>query len=281
MWGVGALSAQAQEVVVKAGDVIVTTTDLQAELARMPEANRRAMLANKNNLTTIANNLMVRRLLAQEALRDGLDKDPLNEAQLQISRDRALSDMRLAAMDQENNPSPAALEAYALEQYRVNQARYERPAQTRASHILLEDKGEDSLLRAKALVEKLRTGASFADFAKEHSTDPGSAARGGDLGFFAAGAMVRPFEDGVNALAKPGDISEPVKSQFGWHIIRLDERRPKAVAPFEEVKDKLVADARTALLNQSRQAKVANFQKEIEGNLTAIEAFIEASKKTP
>ncbi|MDP3520563.1 MAG: peptidylprolyl isomerase [Hydrogenophaga sp.] len=277
----GAFGAQAQEVVAKAGVASVTTLDLKAELARIPEANRRAMLANPNALTTIANNLLVRRLLAQEAVRDGLDKDPLNQAQLQISRDRALSDMRLATMDLQNNPSPAALDAYALEQYRVNQARYERPAQTRASHILLEDKGTDSLAQAKVLVEKLRAGASFAELAKEHSTDPGSAARGGDLGFFAAGAMVRPFEDGVNALEKPGDISEPVKSQFGWHIIRLDERRPKSIAPFEEVKDKLVADARTALLNQSRQAKVANIQKEIEGNLNAIEAFIEASKKAP
>lgn len=247
----------------------------------MPEANRRAIMVNPNALTTLANNLIVRRLLAQEALRDGLDKDPVNQAQLQISRDRALSDMRLATMDVQNNPTTAALEAYAQEQYRINQSRYERPAQTRASHILLEDKGPESLQQAKALVEKLRAGASFADLAKEYSTDPGSAARGGDLGFFAAGAMVRPFEDGVNALANAGDISDPVKSQFGWHIIRLEERRPKSIAPFEEVKDKLVADARTALLNQSRQAKVANFQKEIEGNLSVIEAFVESNKKAP
>jgi len=275
------VAAHAQDVVAKAGNVSVTTVDLKAELARIPEANRRAMLTNSNALTTLANNLLVRRYLAQEALRDGLDKDPVNQAQLEISRDRALSDMRLAIMDQQNNPSTSALEAYAREQYRVNQARYERPAQTRASHILLEDKGPESLQQAKVLVDKLRAGASFADLAKEHSTDQGSAARGGDLGFFAAGAMVRPFEDGVNALAKPGDISEPVKSQFGWHIIRLDERRPKSVAPFEEIKDKLVAEARTSLLNQSRQAKVANIQKEIEGNLTVIEAFIEANKKAP
>lgn len=276
-----ALNAQAQEVVAKAGNVSVTTMDLKAELARIPEANRRAMLANTNALTTLANNLLVRRYLAQEALRDGLDKDPINQAQLQISRDRALSDLRLATLDQQNSPSASALDAYALEQYRVNQARYERPAQTRASHILLEDKGPESLVQAKTLVEKLRAGASFADLAKAHSTDPGSAAKGGDLGFFAPGAMVKPFEDGVNALSKPGDISEPVKSQFGWHIIRLDERRPKSVAPYEEVKDKLVADARTQLLNQSRQTKVANIQKEIEGNLSAIEAFIESAKKAP
>lgn len=276
-----ALNAQAQEVVAKAGNVSVTTMDLKAELARIPEANRRAMLANTNALTTLANNLLVRRYLAQEALRDGLDKDPINQSQLQISRDRALSDLRLATLDQQNSPSASALDAYALEQYRVNQARYERPAQTRASHILLEDKGPESLVQAKALVEKLRAGASFADLAKAHSTDPGSAAKGGDLGFFAPGAMVKPFEDGVNALSKPGDISEPVKSQFGWHIIRLDERRPKSVAPYEEVKDKLVTEARTQLLNQSRQTKVANIQKEIEGNLSAIEAFIESAKKAP
>lgn len=272
--------ASASDVLAEGRGVQVTVQDVQNEVRGMPEPNRRAALNSPRTVATIANNLLVRRILAQEAVRDGLDRDPEVVVQLAVLRDRVLSDARLARMDIQNAPSDAALEAYAREQYRLKPERFEQPAQTRASHILIDNTGPESLEQAKKLVADLRAGANFAELAKTISTDKGSGAKGGDLGFFPAGRMVRPFEDGLNALQNPGDISEPVESQFGWHIIRLDERKPKSVRPFDEVKATLMAEARTALLSQSRVLKVQDMQKDIEMKREAIEALA-ASNASP
>lgn len=272
--------ASASEVLAEGRGVQVTVQDVQNEVRGMPEPNRRAALNSPRTVATIANNLLVRRILAQEAVRDGLDRDPEVLVQLAVLRDRVLSDARLARMDNQNAPSDAALEAHAREQYRLKPERFEQPAQTRASHILIDNTGPESLEQAKKLVADLRAGANFAELAKTLSTDKGSGAKGGDLGFFPAGRMVRPFEDGLNALQNPGDISEPVESQFGWHIIRLDERKPKSVRPFDEVKATLMAEARTALLSQSRVLKVQDMQKDIEMKREAIEALA-ASNASP
>ncbi|KZS00483.1 putative Peptidyl-prolyl cis-trans isomerase NIMA-interacting 4, partial [Daphnia magna] len=115
--------------------------------------------------------------------------------------------------------------------------------------------------QAQEVLAKLKGGAKFEDLAKEFSKDPGSAARGGDLGFFGEGRMVKPFEDAVKALAKPGDISELVESQFGFHIIRLEERQAKTTRTFEEVKPQLMAESRADLLSQKRVQKVQDISK--------------------
>jgi peptidyl-prolyl cis-trans isomerase C len=107
--------------------------------------------------------------------------------------------------------------------------------------------------------------------AKELSKDPGSAARGGDLGFFGEGRMVKPFEDAVKALAKPGDISDVVESQFGFHIIRLEERQAKTTKTFEEVKGQLMTESRGEILSQKRVQKVQSITNTMKFDDKAIE----------
>lgn len=259
--------------------VVVTTNDVLSELRRAPEADRQAALARPETLQQIANNLLVRRLLAAEAERDGLAADPIVAATISIARDRALSDARLARLDAQNIPNEAALDAYARNVYQANGAKFEVPAQTRARHILLANSGPESLQKAKDLLAQLRAGASFEELAKANSTDPGSAARGGDLGFFAAGQMVRPFDDAVNALAKPGDLSEPVESQFGYHIIRLEERKEKRRQTYEEVRPQLLAEARTTILNEARVEKVRSLTKDMVIDHAAIEALSKSAAR--
>lgn len=252
---------------------VVTLDDLNAELLRMTEASRQKVLSNPETIQQVATNLLVRRVLAFEAQRDGLAKLPLVAAALNIASDRALSDARLAKLDEQNSPSDAALEAYARNAYQASGARFEKPAQTRARHILIDNKGPESLAKANELLAQLRAGASFEDLAKANSTDAGSAARGGDLGFFGAGQMVRPFEDAVNTLNKPGDLSAPVESQFGYHIIRLEERREQSRQPYEAVRTVLMNEARIPLTNEARIAKITSINKEVSFDKDAIEAL--------
>jgi peptidyl-prolyl cis-trans isomerase D len=135
--------------------------------------------------------------------------------------------------------------------YEANAARYTAPEERRASHILVKaDAGASADERAKAkakaeqlLAEARKNPAAFAELAKKNSDDPGSAAQGGDLDFFARGAMVKPFEDATWAL-KPGEISNVVQSDFGYHVILLTSVRGGQRKPFEEVRAEIVAEVR-------------------------------------
>src|SRR5262245_24054668 len=134
--------------------------------------------------------------------------------------------------------------------------------EVRARHILVQDEDE-----AKAILEQLKKGADFATLAKEKSKDPG-AAEGGDLGYFTKDQMVPEFAD-VAFKMYPGQLSNPVKTQFGWHVIKLEDKRTKQPPEFEKVKDQIEAylarKAQTEFIAKLRQnAKVERLDKSAE-----------------
>lgn len=153
----------------------------------------------------------------------------------------------------------ADLKAY----YTQNAERYTQPEERRARHILVKAEREAPAAereRARAQAEELRAQvvakpSDFAAVAKARSDDPGSAEEGGDLGFFGRGAMVRPFEDAVFAL-KPGEISPVVESDFGYHVIQLEEIRGGQAQPFEDVRAEVEDEVRRSLA-QRRYAEAA------------------------
>lgn len=112
----------------------------------------------------------------------------------------------------------------------------------RAAHILV-----DSEDKAKDLKAQLDGGADFAELARANSTDTGSGANGGDLGWFGEGMMVQPFEDAVKAL-KPGETSAPFQTQFGWHIARLQETRAATPPSLDEMREELAAEVENAAI---------------------------------
>lgn len=119
-----------------------------------------------------------------------------------------------------------------------------------ASHILVETEAE-----AHAVVEELNAGADFAETAKAKSTGP-SGPRGGALGWFSKGMMVPEFEEVVVGM-EPGAISEPVQTQFGWHVIRLNDRRTKSAPPMEEVREELAGEIRKSAADAYVEGLVA------------------------
>ena len=138
---------------------------------------------------------------------------------------------------------------------------FKQPERIRARHILVS--GDEELAKVQ---DELKAGKSFDVVAKEFSRDPGSAANGGDLGEFPRGMMVPEFEKAAFDLKNPGDVSAPVKTQFGWHIIKLEERIPESPIPFEQVKAKLVQelkDQKTQKLLQDK-AKVLEEKYKVE-----------------
>ena len=134
--------------------------------------------------------------------------------------------------------------------------------EVRARHILVDDEDE-----AKKVLDQLKSGADFAALAKEKSKDPG-AAEGGDLGYFTKDQMVPEFAD-VAFKMYPGQLSNPVKTQFGWHVIKIEDKRTKQPPEFDKVKDQIEAylarKAQTEFITKLRQsAKVERLDKATE-----------------
>ena len=270
----------AAQVLGSGANVQVTDADLKAAVIGAPsEAARASLLAIPKNVDTQAQGIFLRRLLAQEAEREGLDKDPAVQAQVRLMRERVYSDARMEAFDKANSPSDAALEAYAQSAYRADSKRFTVGEQTRARHILIKNDGPDSLAKAQALLTRLKAGEPFEKLAADNSFDLVSGPKGGDLGFFGPGMMVKEFEAAVAELKNPGDLSGIVKTDFGYHVIKLEERRPGGVLPYAEVREGLRAEARTRALRDAREQLINKMLQQFKTDPVAIEAFTQQYRK--
>ncbi|HUG25856.1 peptidylprolyl isomerase [Piscinibacter sp.] len=182
-------------------------------------------------------------------------KDPAHAAQFQAPEQATIE---YVVLDVEALKKDVVVTDEKLkEYYDQNIAHYSTPEERRASHILVQaDKSAPAEVREKAkakaeslLAELKKSPALFAELAKKHSDDPGSAERGGDLDFFGRGAMVKPFEDAAFAL-KPGETSDVVESDFGYHIIRTTAVRGGDRRSFEDVRPQLEEEVRKQLAQQ-------------------------------
>lgn len=160
------------------------------------------------------------------------------------------------------NISDAAVSEY----YEKNAAQFATPEMVRARHILILSDAKASAeeqAKAKAKIEeiaqRIKAGEDFGTVAKEVSEDPGSAPQGGELGWFAHGQMVPEFDKASFAL-NPGELSEPVKTQFGWHLIQLEEKKAAGQKPLDEVKDQI----RTRLAQDEASGKVQEALEQVQ-----------------
>ena len=200
-------------------DLSFAAEDLTAELQQMPAEQRKAFLLRV---------LIDMKVMAKAGADAGMAETPLFQQRLKYLEERALRRAFFA-----ETIANAVTEEAVRAEYDKFVADFVPSEEIRASHILVPTEEE-----AKAIKAQLDGGADFVAIAKEKSIDPG-AANGGDLGFFGKGMMVAPFEAAAYALTDIGQISEPVQSQFGWHIIRLEEKRQSTPPAFEQVAGQL------------------------------------------
>jgi peptidyl-prolyl cis-trans isomerase C len=164
---------------------------------------------------------------AQQAEKDGLGQGE-DGARIELMKRSALAELLGQKVLGDKEPTPEELKAeYEKQIAKMPKTEYH------ARHILV-----DSEEKARELIAKLDTGADFATLAKENSSDS-SSSEGGDLGWFAPSRMVKPFADAVEALEKGAYTKDPVQSQFGWHVIRLDDTRPLEPPSYEAVEQQL------------------------------------------
>lgn len=221
----------------------ITTGDFSRELKNLPEYLK-AMADTPQGRKEMLDTMVIRELILQQAAKDGLDKGPEIEEKLQDLRKRLIVEAFLKKkVEAESQVSDADLMKF----YEQNKDKFKTGEQIKASHILVKSEKE-----AKDILAQIKAGGSFEELAKKNSVDS-SSAKGGDLGWFGKGTMVPAFEKAALGL-KEGQVSDVVKSDFGYHIIKLTGKRAAGVRPLEEVKDQI-----KAAIMPSRQQEV--FQK--------------------
>lgn len=221
-------AAARDEVVATVNGKTITETDIRlaeaevgSDLGSIPEAKKRRVLIEF---------LIENQLFAEAAEGDQLGSGPEFDERMQYWRRRALRDTYF-----DKSVKKAVTEADAKQLYDQQIKLLKPEVEVKARHILVES--ED---KAKEIAEKIVHGAGFAQMAKEYSKDPGTKDDGGSLGYFRRGQMVPQFEEAAFKL-EPGDVSDPIQTQFGWHLIQVEDRRELQPPEFDAIKDRLLA----------------------------------------
>jgi peptidyl-prolyl cis-trans isomerase C len=232
-------TTSADPIVIAAGDLTIRQSEFESALKTLPEQYQQyAMGPGKKQF---AEDYLRMKMLASAGMKAGLDKDPDVIQQLALMRENLVANAQLQQIEKSINVSEEELK----KQYDAKKSEYE---QVSARHILIAFKGspaaqpgkpelteEQAKAKAEALQKQIAGGASFEELAKKESDDVGSGARGGDLGEFGRGQMVPEFEKAAFE-AKVGDVTPVVRTQFGYHIIKVEEH---GSTPFEEVRPTL------------------------------------------
>ena len=193
-------------------------------------------------LAQIKEELIAREIFMQEARKRGLETSEDYKAQIELARQSLLIRELFASFQKKNPVTDAEVKAEYDKFSSMNGGK-----EYKSRHILVEKEDQ-----AKAIIASLKKGGKFEDIAKKQSKDPGSGAKGGDLDWANASSFVKEFSDAMVALKKGEFTQVPVKSQFGFHVIRLDDLRDAQLPKMEEVKPQI--------LQQLQSNKLAEFQ---------------------
>ena len=193
----------------------------------------------------IKEEVIAREIFLQEAKKRGLEASKDFKSQMELARQTILIRELFADYQKKNPVSDAEIQAEYDKFVAANSGK-----EYKASHILVEKEDE-----AKAIIASIKQGAKFEDIAKKQSKDPGSGARGGDLDWANPNSYVSEFTEAMLKLKKGEMTAEPVKSQFGWHIIRLNDIRDAQLPKLDDVK--------AQIRQQLEQQKLAQFQQEL------------------
>ncbi len=232
---------------------VISIDEFRASFAGLNSEQKRSLKEAPSAAQGVPKDLMVRRELAAQAREQGLDKEPLVLLKVRLADEKVLSDA-LFERAEAAALSDKKIERIAREEYLAHPERY-RVEERRVRHILVREapsRGDSAREIAEGFLKRLDAGESFEDLARKHSDDPSSAATGGDLGWVSRGRTVKEFEDMVFSLQKPGALSGVFSTQFGYHIVKLDEMKPIALIPYDEIKPKIIEVVKADLRKKAR-----------------------------
>lgn len=237
------------------GDAVLTQLGIDAAFAKIPEEHRNMFIRDGGQVDRMVRNMMKTEVIALDAIANGFDQDPMVKERVLQAAYKELASAWIAALA--DRAPEADYQAMAYEDYLANPEDYRTEPLLDVTHILI---GTESRSQPAALelaesvrVQILEGSASFEEMVMEYSDDPAKANNQGSYLHMGPGRMVEPFEDAAYALENPGDISEPVQTDYGYHIIRLDARHEPRQRTFEEVREEAVADMKARHQSEYRE----------------------------
>ena len=225
--------ADPEKVLAKVADREIREKDID-QVIRMMGPQGAMMYDNPQGRRAVLDELVSIHLFALKGAEEKLDQTPEFKTAVETFRNQSLARAAIDASLKDVTVSDEEAKKF----YDEHPDQFTQPERVHVRHVLISDDVTSADAIAKIQAD-LKAGVSFDEVAKSRSLCP-SAAQGGDLGEVSKGQMVPEFEAAAFALKNPGDLSEPVKTQFGWHIIRLEGRTPSSVEPFDTVKPQLV-----------------------------------------
>lgn len=256
-----AAEAVVDPILVSRSGMELTKSDYEAALSTIPAEKRAQMGTSVKQVMIFLENVMIFRALADEARQLGMDKDLLTQKEMRLASDRVLAMKRLDTM-------LAALKRpdfskAAREQYEVKKDKFTVPESADVAHVLI-NVAERSDAEAKKQADVVRkmalAGTDFGALVAEYSDDPSKAGNKGVFQAVERGKMVKPFEEAMFALKTPGEISPVVKTQFGYHVLRLIAKHPAKLKPFDEVKDSIIRDLESTFVSDARAAYISKIK---------------------
>ena len=211
----------------KVGDTRITQADLDRELKSLPDYAQQ-LFEGEGGKEKLLDEIVKKEILYQEALKKGIDKDPEFTKKLEEFKKLTLVSELL---EKEIMSKAKVSDQDVKDYYEKHKEDFTTTSQIKASHILVKTEDE-----ARKVRERLKKGEKFEAIAKKESIDKASAKNGGELGYFSKGQMVPEFEKAAAGM-KQGEISEPVKTSFGYHIIKVTDKKAGPVIEFDRIKE--------------------------------------------
>jgi len=277
------MTSSADDVLVTGPEAVLIRSDWTAELTRVPADQRLAFATSPQRIETMLNSLLVNRTLAQRARERGMEKDPIVQRRLMIEMERGLAAMMVERIETDAGAEfDRATEknlARARELYLINRTKYVVPEEIDVSHILFDvtKRGKDAALAAANDARaKLLAGADITELAPKLSDDTSVTRNKGRLDSGPRGRFDPTFEAAAFALKNPGDVSEPVLTRFGYHVIKLEGRQPSRQMSFDEVQSKILAEMRLKYIEDARESVVAAIRRDprVTVNQAVVEGLI-------
>jgi parvulin-like peptidyl-prolyl isomerase len=238
---------------VKDGDVVVDRADFEGSLLRVPEQYRAEVRMSRERISTLIDSVYIARVLAERARKEGMDKDPAIQARMRQVQEAVLADLYRQKLD--DAPITVDLEKRARELYEADHSKYVKPEQVRFDQILVTTQGRTPAMaheRAQKAYEDAKSGTDdFLAYALRYSDEQAHGGLSvGEYGWTFLPELSKPVADTLAKL-KPGEISAPVESEHGWHVLKLVERLPARPLTFDEAKGRII-EAETARIKKDR-----------------------------
>jgi len=252
------VSAKDDDVVAKVGDRKITISEFNKMIGYLDSEKKKLIEKNPQLKENLLQQYIQGIVISKLAKKKGFDKNPELKEQLEMITDNYIA---IEYLKKEVTNKLAVSEEDIKAYYESHKDEFKTPEMLNSRHILIKtdpsasDKDKKKAKeKAEEILKKIKAGEDFAKLASDVSDDTVTKTKGGELGFFPKGRMVKPFEDAVFAL-KPGEVSGIVESQFGYHIIKVEEKKESGIEPFDTAKEKI----KQKLLQERAKTKATEF----------------------